>query len=479
MLDFFKRIIRTKLGLAGAVVTTATGFMVVLFFVLSMVGVEQAPYVGVLAYLILPAFFVLGLLFIPAGVWLEHRRQKKAGQQQLPVLDMNQGAVRRRLLVFAVLTAANVIILAGASLKGIEVMDRPKFCGSCHSVMDPEFTAYSRSPHSRVECVQCHIGPGASWFVKSKLSGAWQVVSVTFDLYPRPIPTPVKNLRPSRDTCEQCHWPTRFVGDRLRVLTRHADDEKNTPKKTVLLMHVGGGEAGRGIHWHVAQGTQIRYLADEKRDFVQTVEVRRPDGSVDTFDVKPDPKAPVDASKLSWRTMDCVDCHNRPTHQYWTAEDEVDAALVEGRIDRTLPFVRREGLKAITATWADRAAAEAGIRQALTAFYEKEQPQVWAAKQEAVLAAARQLTEAWGRNVWPHMRITWGTYPSKLGHGDPGDAGQAHGAGCWRCHDESHVNKAGKTISQDCDTCHALLAQDEVNPAILKQLGQPAEPAAR
>jgi nitrate/TMAO reductase-like tetraheme cytochrome c subunit len=471
MLDFFQRIIRTRLGLAGAVLTTASGFLVVLFFVLSMAGIEQAPYVGVLAYLILPLFFVLGLALIPLGLWLERRRQVRLATLPLPVLDLNEGGVRRRMIVFAALTAANVVILAGASWKGVEVMDRPKFWGSCHSVMDPEFTAYSRSPHSRVECVQCHIGPGASWFVKSKLSGAWQVVSVTFDLYPRPIPTPVKNLRPSRDTCEQCHWPTRFVGDRLKIVTHHADDEKSTPKKTVLLMHVGGGEQGHGIHWHVAQGVQIRYLADEKRERIQTVEVHRADGSVDRFEPKPDPQAPP-AAGLTWRTMDCVDCHNRPTHQFRTAEQVVDEALADGRVDRALPFVRREGLAAITASYPDRAAAEAGIRAALAGFYERQQPQTWAAKKEAVLAAARTLAEAWGQNVWPSMRIGWDTYPSKLGHDAPEQAGSGPGVGCWRCHDERHVNAAGKAISQDCESCHALLAQDEESPAILKQLGQ-------
>jgi len=474
MLDFFQRITRTRLGLAGAVLTTASGFLVVLFFLLSMAGLEESPYVGVLAYLVLPVFFVLGLLLIPLGLWLEHRRQRRAGQPvPAPDLDLGKGAVRRRLIVFGALTAANVLILAGAGLKGVEVMDRPKFCGSCHSVMDPEFTAYERSPHSRVECVQCHIGPGASWFVKSKLSGAWQVVSVTFDLYPRPIPTPVKNLRPSRDTCEQCHWPTRFVGDRLKILTHHADDEKSTPRKTVLLMHVGGGEQGRGIHWHVGQGIRIRYLADEKREKIRTVEVTRADGSADRYDLPANPKAaPADAAGLGWRTMDCVDCHNRPTHQFRTAEHEVDGAIADGRIDRALPFVRREALRAITATYPDRAGAEAGIRAALTGFYERQHPQVWAAKKDAVLAAASALSEAWGLNVWPSMRIGWGTYSSQLGHDAPDQAGSGPGAGCWRCHDDQHVNAAGKAITQDCDACHAVLAQDEESPAILKQLGQ-------
>ena len=251
MRDFFQRVIRTRLGLAGAVLTTASGFLVVLFFVLSIAGLEESPYLGVLAYLVLPMFFVLGLAMIPLGLWSEHRRRTKAGEAGLlPDLDLTKGAVRRRLIVFGALTAANVIILAGASWKGVDVMDRPKFCGSCHSVMDPEFTAYTRSPHSRVACVQCHIGPGASWFVKSKLSGSWQLISVNLGLYPRPIPTPVHNLRPARETCEECHWPDKFTGDKFIVRNHYKEDEANTEEKDVLVLKVGGGtpERGQGIH---------------------------------------------------------------------------------------------------------------------------------------------------------------------------------------------------------------------------------------
>jgi hypothetical protein len=465
MREFFQRLIRTRLGLAGAVLTTAAGLLVVLFFALGAAGLELGPYVGILAFLILPILFIVGLLLIPLGALLARLRARREGLAPLPVIDLNHAATRRRLALFAALTAANVVILGAASFKGVEVMDQAAFCGSCHKVMDPEFTAYSRSPHSRVACVQCHIGPGAGWFVKSKLSGAWQVVSVTFNLYPRPIPTPVQSLRPSRDTCEQCHWPAKFVGDRLKVITHHDDDEKSTPKKTVLLLHVGGGAAGRGIHSHVAPGVSIRYLADPKRDTIQTVELTRADGKMERFEAQPDDKAPkADPSKLVWRTMDCIDCHNRPTHQYRSAAYEVDQALADGRIDGSLPFVKREAMKAITASYASREAAEAGIRAALSAYYEKEQPAAWEAKKDAVLRAAAALTDAWGHNVWPTMNIGWGTYPSMIGHQET--------TGCWRCHDEKHVDKAGKAITQDCDNCHAVLADGEESPAILKQLGQ-------
>jgi len=458
---------RTRLGLAGAFVATITAIIIITLFALSLAGFEGGPYFGMLAFLILPMIFVGGLLLIPAGLWLERRRVAHGGAARppLPVLDLNDGHARNKLIWIAGLTVLNLMIVTVATFKGVHVMESPAFCGSCHTVMDPEFSAYSRSPHQRVRCVDCHIGPGASWFVKSKLSGAWQVVSVALDLYPRPIPTPVANLRPARDTCEQCHWPSKFLGDKLRVITHHDDDEASTARQTVLVMRVGGarGPGGQGIHLHVSPGVQVRYQSDPKREHIGAVEVTRPDGSRHLFQPKgaAAPK-PADLGPESWRSMDCIDCHNRPTHQFRPAEYELDQALETGRIDRTLPFVRREGLKALKGDWPSQAAARAGIKEALLAFYGKERPEVLAGKKAAVEAAAAELSEAWSRNVWPQMKLGWGTYPSQLGH--------TEATGCFRCHDDQHVSADGRTISQDCNLCHTLLADGEVQPAILKEL---------
>jgi len=258
---------RNAVSLLGALLVTASAVLILVLFGAELMGMNLGPYVGILAFMVLPAFFVGGLLLIPIGAWRARRRARKAGvgAPAFPVLDFNQPRMRRGLVVFAALTTLNVIILALATFKGVEVMDSVEFCGTaCHTVMKPEYTAYQRSPHARVRCTECHIGPGAPWFVKSKLSGAWQLVAVTFDLYPRPIPTPVKNLRPARETCEVCHWPTQFVGERLKVFKHYTDDEQTVPSQNVLMMHIGGKGPQRmhGIHWHVDPSVSIRFSSE-------------------------------------------------------------------------------------------------------------------------------------------------------------------------------------------------------------------------
>ena len=293
MRKFFNTLARDPFSLIGATITTASVVLIAILFVLELIASHGNPYTGILAYLILPGCLVLGLLLIPVGVLRYRRRTRRAKElgvelTALPVIDLNRQATRKVALTFLLLTMANIVILAVASYKGVEVMDSTEFCGTaCHSVMHPEYTAYSRSPHARVKCVECHIGPGAGWFVKSKLSGAWQFVAVAFDLYPRPIPTPIENLRPARETCEQCHWPEKFVGDRLKVITHYEEDEANTELKTVLLMRVGGNSGHPISHGdplaHRPGGHGSVTSSDPSRETIYEVELTEADGNVQLF----------------------------------------------------------------------------------------------------------------------------------------------------------------------------------------------------
>ena len=186
----------------------------------------------------LPAPFFAGLILIPLGIWLKRRREQRTGiyPAGFPGPALEQPGTAQAGLFHLFTTVVNIVIASQLSYGAVNYMDSVTFCGkTCHTVMQPEYTAYQDSPHSRVECVKCHIGPGASWFVRSKLSGVGQVFAVTFNTYPRPIPTPVHNLRPARETCESCHWPQKYGEDRIQVISKFAEDETNS-HQTVLLM---------------------------------------------------------------------------------------------------------------------------------------------------------------------------------------------------------------------------------------------------
>ncbi len=462
--NFLASITHNRMSLVGTAIAIMGLVLIISLFVMEQLGFEGGPYLGILTYLVLPMIFVTGLILIPIGAVLYRRRLRRTpgGQSTplMPIFDLNQPKTRHWMMVFVAATMLNIVIVAGATYKGVEVMESVEFCGmACHSVMEPEHTAYQRSSHSRVSCAECHIGPGADWFVKSKLDGAWQLVAVAFDLYPRPIPTPLHALRPARETCEQCHWPTRFVGDRLKIKTHYEEDETNTELTTALLLRVGG-EAGRkssGIHWHVDRGVSIRYRSDETRAEVYEVEYTNEDGDVKLYK---DRKAPEEGG--SWRAMDCVDCHNRPSHNYQPPGSEIDIAMRDELIDKTLPYVRREALRIIDAEYASHEEAREVITAELNQYYRDNYPDVADARADDISAAAMTLGDIYSVNVFPQMKVWWNTYPEHIGH--------ETSEGCFRCHGKRLRTAERETISRDCDVCHSILAEREENPEILTQL---------
>jgi len=455
--------------LFGAGLTTASGLTMVGFWGLELLaGRSVPPYAGIILYLILPGVFVAGLLLIPAGALWKRFRTRKPDQPVpvLPRLSFSDPRIRRGLALVAIATAANVVIIAAASYRGVEHMDSVQFCGqTCHTVMQPEYTAYKGSPHARIACVACHIGSGAPWFVRSKLSGTRQVFAVLFHTYSRPIPSPVQHLRPARETCEECHWPAKFQGDRFVVRTHFQPDENNTALTNVLVLKIGGHAASGpiGIHGRHIDATQrIRYLPlDEKRLSIARVSYLADDGRRVEF-AAPDAPAPS-ATANAWRTMDCMDCHNRPSHTFTLPERAVDRAMAEDRISRDLPFAKKKAVELLRATYRDRESALATIPGDFAAYYKTSYPAVYAAKQKRIEAGADAIAAIYATNVFPEMNVTWGTYPTHIGHDDF--------PGCFRCHDGNHAAKDGRTISPDCDTCHTILAQDETKPEILAKLG--------
>jgi nitrate/TMAO reductase-like tetraheme cytochrome c subunit len=342
-------------------------------------------------------------------------------------------------------------------------MDSVQFCGqTCHQVMQPEYTAYQRSPHARVACIECHIGPGAPWFVRSKISGSYQLLAVTFNLYPRPIPTPVHNLRPARETCVDCHWPQRFSGDKLVVKTSFADDEKNSATKTVLLVHIGGRRPDSqlvGIHGrHLGLVTYV--AADTKRQVIPSINYQNPDGSFTEF-VSAE-ATPNGSARPETRMMDCMDCHNRPTHTFDMPESALNREMAARRINSSLPFVHKVSVELLKRNYPSRLAAQTQLPEAFRAYYKANYFALYNSQRAQIEQAAATVLDIYNGNIFPEMNITWGTYPNNLGHTDF--------PGCFRCHDGNHKSKEGREITQDCNACHSLLAMDEADPKVLHEL---------
>jgi nitrate/TMAO reductase-like tetraheme cytochrome c subunit len=447
------------ISMTGVALVTLAGFSWIFVLPTNLRGHAENPYIGLLIFVAIPIVFFAGLILIPIGIALGKRRIAS----QLAALPDRRTAFRRAGIFFAVMTGANVIIGSQVSYKAVEHMDTVQFCGqSCH-VMKPEYTAHLRAPHQQVACASCHIAPGTSGWLKGKMSGTRQLMEVIFNSYPRPIESALASDRlvSSTETCEQCHARQKYIGPRLRVTTKFAPDESNSRTETVLTMLVGGGDRG-GIHGaHMGPGVHIRYAAmDKKRQAIPWVEYRNSaSGAVRTY-ATADSK---DGTSLPTFEMQCADCHNRAAHRFEDPDAAVDQALAGGQIDASLPFIKKTGAELIKAAYQTDADAEQKIPAGLVAFYRQSNPDVASKRASEIQAAGAALLAIYQSNVFPDLKVTWGTYLNNLGHIDT--------PGCFRCHDGGHSTTTGQAITQDCDTCHKVVAVDEVSPEVLKTIG--------
>lgn len=450
-------LLRNWISLTGLVVVIGSLFSFFLLFLLDTLAYSSNPYVGILTFIVAPAFLILGLLLTLVGVLRERRKRGGVGVLVPAVqVDLSRPRDRRIMGGFIAGSLCFLLLSAVGSYKTYHFSESVAFCGlTCHTVMKPELVTYEHGPHARVACAECHIGPGATWFVRSKLSGTYQVYATMFDKYPRPIPTPISNLRPAQETCEECHWPKKFVGSLDRTFSYFQSDESNTPYSIRLLIKVGGGDPthGRrgGIHWHMTIGNSVEYVAAKKekgvwvpdatRQHIPWIRLKDDQGAITIFRA---PNFTNDVSQYEIRKMDCMDCHNRPAHRYMSPDSAVNLALELGQIDRTLPWVKTNAIYALTRDYQTETEATNGIATVLSDRY----PNDPRARQ-----AIPVLQQIYSDNFFPEMKAKWSDYPDNIGH--------MIWTGCFRCHDGEHKSEDGKrTIkANDCNACHTILAQ--------------------
>lgn len=419
-------------------------------------GALVQPYGDLVIFFVPPMFVFAGIAVILGGMyyeWIRWRMHKPLSFARYPKWDLNLAAERKALLSVAIAAAIISVPAIYGSGQAYVYTDAEPFCGAvCHS-MTPEYTTAQRSPHAHVTCAQCHVGPGATGYLAAKIRGMTELVETVQDKYPRPIPTPVTALHTIQGNCEECHWPSNFFGTREAHLVHFMSDETNTRWEIDLSEVVGGGIPTQapetGVHWHISN--KVEYIAsDAERQTIPWVRgVDRRTGMAEVYTSQAPSSAAPPPGEI--RTMDCVDCHNRPTHILSSPDQSVDAALADGRIDASLPFIKQQGVAALTASYTSREQAMAGIETSVHGYYQKTYPQIYAAKRQAIDGAIAYLRANFDENFFPAMKVRWDTYPTNDRHFDS--------VGCFRCHDGLHKSIQGTVIPSDCDTCHKILSQ--------------------
>lgn len=453
-------LLRNYISFLGLAIAAAALVSILLLILIELSSGADNPYTVLVTYILLPSVLVFGLFVVGIGALLERRRRRKhpdAGVPAYPVLDLNNPARRRSFLVFACLTFAFLFISAFGSYRAYEYTESVAFCGQqCHAVMKPEFVAYNASPHARVRCVECHVGGGAEWYVRSKFNGMHQLYAVTFRTFNKPIETPLHNMRPADDTCAKCHWPEKFIGEQLRVFNHYGYDEKNSLNQTRMLIKTGGGspnlgEVG-GIHWHMNVANEITYAAsDEKRQEIAWIRHKDRDGNVTEYFSKEKPASQAEIDSMPKRRMDCIDCHNRPTHIYLSPNQAVDRSLSAGRIDIGLPFIKAKAVEFLSGTYETNDQAVAAIAAGLDEYYRSNHTEIYSAKGEAVKAAISEVQQIYQTYFFPEMKTNWQSHINNIGH--------YNAQGCFRCHDGQHFSNEGKVIRNECSICHTTVDQ--------------------
>ncbi len=446
-------------SLVGAIIAGIALLLILLSVIFSFVFNAGSSYLGLFTFILLPAILIMGLLFIPVGML---RATKKAKRENKPlssewlVIDFKDPRYRNAASVFGIGTIVFMLLTAVGSYEAYHYTESVEFCGLvCHQVMKPEYVTYMNSSHARVACVECHVGQGANWYVKSKLSGLYQVYAVMANNYPRPIPTPIKSLRPAKETCEECHWPEKFYTPRLQLEKHFLTDSLNTQWNIQLLMktnsHHRSNNLAEGIHWHINPDVKIEYIAeDESREILPWVRsINLATGDTIVYE---DSIFPLDSAVLANaqpREMDCMDCHNRPSHNYLLPQQFVDKGIASGDIPN-IPEIKRLAMELLKDQYPSKDTATLNIKSVITDYYQTHHPDI---DQVTVNAAIAGITDGYLRNIFPDMKASWDVYPDHIGHIEYN--------GCFRCHNDTHISIGGMTISKDCDACHSILMQGQ------------------
>jgi len=448
------------LTIIGSIIASVNLALIILLFIISTIFNKSNTNLGLFIYIILPGFMVMGLLLIPVGMFRERSKQRKSAthEARFPRIDLNDPRHRNAFIIFTITTIVVLFLSTMGSFEAYHMTESVEFCGTlCHQVMEPEHTAFQNSPHANVACVECHVGSGASWYIKSKISGLHQVWAVMTKSYPTPIETPLHDLRPARETCEKCHWPQKFYARSLWTKKYFLADSLNTEWDVMLQMKTGPEFSGmglkEGIHWHINPAVNIEYISEnDKRENISYVKyTNKTTGEVTVYRSEKNPVSDSLISASTPRTMDCIDCHNRPSHNYKSPTVYFDKAMTSGEISKDIPFFKKVTMGILTDAFTDKDTAFMKIEAGLSDYYKKDFADYYSKNTTIINNSIASVKKEFSQNNFPKMKVTYDRYPEHIGH--------LESDGCFRCHNGSFKADNGRVISHDCNLCHTIVGQ--------------------
>jgi len=452
---------RNWITIIGLLIASINFLMIIVLFLISTIFDKNDTNLGLFIYIILPGFLLFGLIMIPSGVIISRKKRiasTTAEKKRLPAIDLNNPGHRNAFILFTIITLIILFLSVYGSFEAYHLTESVEFCGTlCHKVMEPEYTAYQNSSHANVACVECHVGSGASWYVKSKLSGLHQVYAVATKTYPSPIETPLHDLRPARETCEKCHWPQKFYARNLQTNKYFLTDSLNSEWSIFLQMKIGPefSDLGltEGIHWHINPDINIEYISEnDKRELITYVKFTNNATGEVTIYRNPDTEiSDSTVAAASARTMDCIDCHNRPSHKYSSPPVYFDKAMLTNEVSQDIPFIKRTAMGILRNTFTDKDTALMQIRETIINYYKSDFSGYFENNYAKIDKSVAALQKGYSQNTFAGMKVTYDVYPDHIGH--------LESEGCFRCHNDAFTSENGRVIKRDCNLCHTIIGQ--------------------
>jgi len=446
------------ISILGSIIALIAWITLVFLFIMTKTFQDYNVYMEIFTYVVVPGFLIIGLILIAVGMIIRRRNQRKGIEstgKNIFIFNLKESKTRNALIIFISVTILFVLSTIIGSYEAFHYTESNEFCGKlCHKAMSPEYTTYQYSPHASVKCVDCHIGNGVNWFVKAKISGVRQLFHYVTSNYDKPISTPIDALRPAAQTCEKCHWPQKVYTHKLNDFRYFLRDSANTEWEMALDMKLGASTklsgTTKGIHWHDDPDVEVQYKTNAKHDTIFWVKyINKKTGEETVYEDEEYKKSSADLAKLSTRSMDCMDCHNRPAHEYRSPGYYLNNLFASGKISTSIPWLKNVSMFALKGKFSTRDSAILGLKNKIVSIYEKKYPEIYKKYEKEIAAATTVITNEYLANSFPEMRISSSNYPRHIGH--------LESAGCFRCHNDRQKSAQGKVISKDCYKCHDFL----------------------